>query len=462
MNILFIDPPRISIKKGNIWKTVNRSLPSLGLAYIAAYLEKQGLEAKILDLRVEEYSIDQVLKKIKLINPEYIGFTATTPQINTALSIAAQIKKHFTNIKIIFGGPHPNIFPDVILDNNFVDMVVRGEGEFTIHEIVRGECHENILGLSYKHNKNIIHNDSRPPIQDLDTLPFPARHLIPVEKYRPSSGNYIRLPFASIITSRGCPGKCTFCHTGIHGKKIRYRSAENIANEIKTLINQYKIKEVSFYDDTFTAYKKNVQELCKILIHEKIDITWSCMSRVDYADFETLKLMKKAGCHQIGYGIESGDETILENIKKRISFDSIRDAVKWTKNAKIDVRAMFMFGNPGETRESIENTINFGISLDPDIYVFNIATPLPGTEMFYWADKNGYLVTKDWDKYDLGQTLMNLPTVSTDVINRYYKKAYRRSYLRLSYIIKQLPKLNSYEAIKMRLNILQNMVSNFV
>lgn len=448
MVALLINPPR-TINRGNIWKKINRALPPLGLAYIASYLESKKQEVRILDLQAEEMSLSQFQFYLKKLNPDFIGITSTTVEIESALNVAKLSKEIFPNAKVILGGPHSSVMPDEILSNPQVDFVVRGEGEYTLYELMTGMNRiSDIPGVSYRQNGCIRHNSLRPVIGNLDEMPLPAYHLLPMDKYRPSLGNYKRLPAISMIATRGCPGRCTFCYTGISGKKTRTRSARSLAEEIKLLQRDYKIKEISFYDDTFTTFKENVKEFCECLIREKIDLTWSCMSRVDFMDKEVLLLMKRAGCHQIGYGLESASAEILKNIRKPLPLDLAREVIKLTREARIDVRAMFMLGNPGETEETMKQTINFAIELSPDIVVFNIVVPYPGTEMYDWAKKNGYLLSAGWEKYDLANVIMRLPSLSAERIRHYYHIAYRKFYLRPSYIAGRLFKMRSLNDIK--------------
>ena len=345
------------------------------------------------------------------------------------------------------GGAHPTIMPEEVLRNEFVDYVVRGEGEKTFTELVLGKEDVSIKGLSYKDNGRIINNPTREPIDDIDSIPFPAYHLFPMKKYIPSLGNYKRLPAASLITTRGCPGRCTFCYR-FFGKKIKTRSARNIADEMKLLKRNHGIREITFYDDTFTVYKENVKELCRILIEEKINITWSCMSRMDCVNKEVLELMKKAGCHQIGYGIESADEDILKRMQKFIPSQKVREVVDVTKKTGIDVRGMFMFGSPGETPQTLEKTLRFALELNLDIALFNITTPYPGTAMFKWAKDTGVLKTEDWSLYHAAYPVMNLAGLDTETLMSYYKKAYRRFYMRPSYLLRRFLKIRSREELK--------------
>ena len=442
MSVLLINPARV-IRVGNVWRKINPELPPLGLGYIASFLEKQGIEVKIIDLGVEDINYFGLQDMIMEMNPDFIGITANTVLIKSALEIAAVVKKSLPESKVIMGGVHPTIFPDEVLSNPCVDYVVRNEGEITLMEIVSGKPVGEIHGLSYKIGDKHIHNPVRPFIENLDDMPHPAYHLLPMWKYHPSLGNYKRLPAASTITSRGCPGRCTFCYTGAHGKRIRFRSAENILDEIKLLIRNYGIKEICFYDDTFTANKGNVRRFCRLIVQENVDITWTCMSRIDFVDEETLSLMKIAGCHQIGYGIESADEGILNNIEKPIPLDEVQKVVKLTQKCGIDVRAMFIFGSPGETEETMKKTLDFAIKINPDLVVFNVTTPYPGTEMFAWAKEKGYLNTTDWSKYDLSRCVMNLPGLEPSLVEKFYIMAYRKFYLRPSFLLKSLFKLKT-------------------
>ncbi len=251
-----------------------------------------------------------------------------------------------------------------------------------------------------------------------------------------------------MITSRGCPGRCTYCKGSLLGERIRFKSAEKIFKEIVFLQDNYGIRDITFYDDTFTSNKQRVRDFCNLILKNKLDLTWCCFSRVDTVDFDLLKEMKKAGCYQVLYGVESADPQILANIKKRITLEKVEETVANTKKAGIEVRLSFMFGNPGETEETIKKTIQYAISLDPDLVSFNITTPYPGTEMFKWAKENNYLIHEDWSKYNFAKPVMNLPTITSEKVLEYYKKAHRQFYFRPTYILKRLMKIRSVEDFK--------------
>lgn len=452
MSVLLINPP---------WKRrdqdvrkrlkVESCLPSLGLGYIAAMLEKNGKSVKILDATVQGvdlHSLGHYLNTLESV-PDYIGITATTTEIIIALEVAQLCKNILPETTVVLGGVHATVLPDSTLANKNVDFVIRGEGEYSLLELVRGKNVNSISGLSYKQNGKIIHNPPPRRIEDLDKLPFPAFHLMPVNKYHPPLGLYRRLPAINIITSRGCPNMCTYCATHtIWGNTVYLRSVGNIIEEIKYLTKDFGIKEISISDDTFTLSKKRVTEFCERILKDKIDLTWSCNSRVEKIDEQALKLMKKAGCHHICYGIESADEKILKNIKKNIDLDRAKTLLRLTKKAGITCRASFMFGNPGETEETMQKTLDFVVVANPDFAVFNITTPYPGTPMYKWAKEKGYLMDEDWFTYHGSNVHLGLPTISPEKIEEFHKYAFRQFYFRPKYIMSRLSKIRTRHDIQ--------------
>lgn len=451
MKVLLIDPPWIIENDNNLWKKVGSCLPSLGLGYVAAVLEKDGHKVRFLDCTAEKISVKAIESILKSYDaPDFVGLTATTPLVNNARAIAAICKRLYPGVKVVLGGIHPSFMPDEVLGDENVDFVVRHEGEITMKELVAGKNPREIPGLSYKSRGKIIHNPERPLIKNLDELPPPAYHLMPMKKYRPAIGNYKRLPAMSIFATRGCPGKCTFCQPTFGGM-MRPRSAKNILEEIKLLQDNYGIKEISFYDDTFTVFRNVVKEFCETIIREKIDLTWSCFTRANFVNEELLALMKKAGCHLILFGVESADEQILKNIRKEISLDLVVKAVKTARKVGIETRTSFMIGNPGETEETIKKSIDFAIRLDPDEVQFNITTVFPGTEMFKWADEKGYIITKDWSKYNMSDIVWRHPNLSPETMERYYRLAHRKFYLRPRVILRRLSRIRSWDQVKQEL-----------
>jgi radical SAM superfamily enzyme YgiQ (UPF0313 family) len=445
MDLLLIDPPWVIKDDDNLWKNVGSCLPSLGIAYIASYLEGHGKSVSIIDCTAEQVSVSSFGKRLRSFRndpPRFIGITATTALISNALAIAKACKSLFPESKIVLGGVHPSVEPDSTLSHGFVDYVVRDEGEITALELVSGVPLESIDGLSFKRDGQVIHNKGRELIKDLDEIPPPAYHLLPMDRYHPALGTYKRLPAMSIFATRGCPGRCTFCHRTFYGV-VRPRSARNIIDEIKLLKEGYGVREIAFYDDTFTLFKKIVHEFCDLLIKERMGITWSCFTRVDYVDEPLLGHMKKAGCHLILFGVESADGQILKNIRKNISLKQVEKIVRVARKIGIETRASFMFGNPGETEETIKKTIDYAIRLDPDEVQFNITTVYPGTEMYDWAKENGYLCYADWSHSNMSDINMRLPTVTHETLRKYYKLGHRRFYLRPKIILRRLLRIRN-------------------
>lgn len=446
--VLLIFPPWVIGENKNLWKHVGACWPSLGLGYIAAVLLRDGHEVKYIDCSADQLTVgdmDRVLEDYK--DMDFVGISATTPVINNGLAVAALVKKKNPNTKVIFGGVHPSIFPDEVLANENVDFVAIDEGEEIMSELVSGRPPAEILGLCYKEAGRIIKNPMRPLIADLDSLPPPAYHLMPIKKYYPTIGSVKRLPAMAIFATRGCPGRCTFCYRTFHGV-VRKRSARNIIDEIKILQKNYGIREICFYDDTFTLFKDVVREFCDIIKNEKIDLTWTCFTRVDHVNEELLKIMKGAGCHLILFGVESGDENILLNIHKRISLDKVRDAVAAARRAGVETRASFMFGNQGETEETIKKTIDFAIKLDPDEVQFNIMTPYPGTEVFTWAKMNGYIKSFNWDDYVMSKVVFEVPGLSSEMLEHYYRVGHRKFYFRPKVILRRILRIRTFDQLK--------------
>ncbi|MBI5892264.1 MAG: radical SAM protein [Deltaproteobacteria bacterium] len=453
MQVLLINPPWEKRADDNRARfKVISCLPSLGLGYIAACLEKEGVGIKILDLNVNRAGLKDLPQTLSMLGfiPQFIGITSAATTVHAAKDIAGICKRVFPDAKVVMGGVQPTVTPEMFLESEHVDYVVRGEGEVTIIDlVVRGEELSNIKGLSYKKDGKLLHNPDRLPIANLDEIPFPSYHLFQIEKYHPPEALFRRLPAINIITSRGCPFKCTYCATQtIWPGKLRMRSIENVIEELKVLTQQYGIREISFSDDTLPAIRSRMVQLCEAILKNKIDITWSCNAIVKFVDEDVLRLMKKAGCHHICYGVESVDEQILKNIHKNIKIEEAEQVIKATKKAGIACRASFMFGNPGETVESMQKTLEFTLRTKPDFALFNITTPYPGTPMYNWAKENGYLLSEDLSLYTASRCLVNLPTVSPAEVEEFTRYAWKKFYRRPGYIIGRLFKIRSIHDIR--------------
>lgn len=454
LDCLLVSPPIFYTDDGNIWREINSNFPPLGLADLAGYVRGQGFSVRIIDCNIVSPTVENFRNYFKgqyvsrFSDIRVIGLTALTCTIKKAYKIAAICREYYPRAKIIFGGVHTTFSAPEVIKNPNVDAVIIGEGELTLTEILSNRAYPEIKGLVFKKRvadrDEITYNPPRERITDLDSLPRPAYDLLPVLKYRPAKGSYKRLPAMAMITSRGCPGRCTFCSKTL-GNRLVYKSASTIFKEIKYLVDDYGIKQILFYDDTFTVFKDNVAKLCDLIVAHQVDISWTCFARVDFIDLATLKKMKAAGCHQIMYGVENIDPVVLKNIHKKINLAQIVKAVRWTKQAGIECRVAFMVGNPGDNVPIIKKNIEFIKKLKPDLLIVNITTPFPGTEMFQWAKKNDLILTYDWDDYTLAKPVMKLDNMSAEEIKKLYALMYRSFYFQPGYIIKKIGSIRSVD-----------------
>lgn len=370
------------------WEDQN-PYPPLGLAYLGAVLEKAGLTVNIFDLTLEhDKPFEKMLEEIVISSPDIIGLSAMSHNYVNALEIAKFLKKN-TNATIVFGGPHPTIMPEEVLQNEFIDFVVLGEGEETFLKMcqcLQVKKFDGIDGLCYKNNGKIVIQPKKHFIKDLDKLPFPARHLLKLDSYTLLDDYGNRM--VTLISSRGCPFGCTFCYKGLFGRTYRQRSAENIIKEIKTIIEKFNYKSFYFIDDLFTLNLKRVEELTLAIKKEDLNIRWQCLARVNNATLQMFKLMKESGCYKVHFGIESGNQQILNRVKKEITLEQVRQAVLYCKEAGIKTKGYFMLGLPGDTVKTMQDTINFANELELDEVMFSITTPFPGTQLWESIDKN--------------------------------------------------------------------------
>lgn len=379
--------------------------PPLGLAYIAAVLEENGIKVNIIDCTFG-FTFDKAIKKVLKSNPSIVGIYASTPLFHTALKIARVLKKK-SDVITCLGGPHPTMCPKEVILNPEVDFVVYGEGELTFLELVKAlmEGHgdfKNIESILFKENDKVIINPPRPPTKNLDLLPFPARHLLPMYAYMAFRYLFHGFPATTLVASRGCPFHCTFCQPGlsmIFGRGVRWRSPKNIVDEIEHLVERYGVKGVIFHDDTFTINKRWVTTICDEIVSRGLKIKWICNSRADTLNGSILLKMREAGCIELRIGVESGNQWVLDNVlKKGITIDQVKHAFKLAKKHGMRAWAFFMVGSPGETYEMALESIKLAREIRPDHANISITIPLPGTELWDITKKYG-TVNKDWSKY---------------------------------------------------------------
>jgi anaerobic magnesium-protoporphyrin IX monomethyl ester cyclase len=419
-----VSPPYNS----DVKSVVGVSSPPVGLAYLASALGSEH-EVKILDANVLGYGMDDVRRALKDFYPDVVGITSVTPSIPQAYHVARIAKEVRGDCKVLVGGPHATFLPRKTLEEcSFIDVVVRGEGEETIRELVDAFENggvENVRGVTFRRGDEIVSSQARPCVKDIDAIPLPSWHLLPMDKYRFYGERY-----AAMLSSRGCPFGCSFCASSrLFGGFWRGRSPENVLEEIKMLHEGYGIRNIEFVDDTFTLDQKRAERICEEIVREGLDISWGASSRVDTLSRRLVEKMKRAGCWILFLGIESGCQKILDVIGKKITVEQARKAVKIVKGAGMKVLGSFIIGFPEDDEESVKQTINFAKSLDLDYAEFSILTPYPGTPVFEDAVSNNLLVTWDWSKYTGLEPVMKVKGLNGRRVKTLLQEAYLNFYL---------------------------------
>ncbi len=469
MKILFINPPTINIIGTNLPHVLQEAedpTPPLGLMYLAAYLEKNSnYNISILDCPVEGLNYNQLEKRIEQEKPDVVGITAMTFTLLDVIKTVQTTKRVNSKIKIILGGPHIHIYPEETIKIRGIDYLVLGEGEKPLKDLLdrlddTKKLYE-IKGIVFKDQDRIINTGPREPIENLDALPFPARHLTLYKKY----GSMVakRFPVTTMFTSRGCPYKCLFCDRPHLGKVFRDRSANNVVDEMEEC-QKMGIKEIFIYDDTFGVNRQRVLDICNEILKRKLEIAWDVRNRVNVVDEEILQKMKEAGCSRIHYGVEAGTQKILNVLRKGITLDQVRKAFALTRKVDIQTLAYFMIGSPTETKEDILETIKFMKKLNPDFVHISITTPFPATDLYRLGLEEKILPYDYWKEFAENPSPDFVPPIWEKELSReelfsLIKKAYRSFYLRPNYVLKKLIQVKSakefFAKAKAALNILK-------
>ena len=431
MKVTLINPAQLDSK----YKFMGVVAPPLGLAYMAAVLEENDIEVNIIDACALELSLDDIAYELNP-SPEIIAITALTPTIGKALETANFAKKTCPDAMIVMGGYHPTFNYKEILDHEYVDVVIMGEGENTLLDLAKtvetGGSLKDVKGLAF----GDIITTTRPLIDDLDDLPLPARHLLPMESYKLLN---METRMSTMITSRGCPMQCSFCSSAaLHGHKLRLRSVDKILDEMEYLVNELNVETIAFMDDTFTLNKNRVLKICEGIKERNINVLWGCTARVDTLNSEVLKRMGDAGCITIFMGVESADQQILDDANKQTTIEKIRNAFEISRKEKIRTIASVVIGMPGDTQESIKKTINFVKELNPSYAIFSLATPYPGTKFYQQTFEKDIIKVKDWSKYTLISPILETVDCSLDELKKLQITAFKKFYLRPVYLIRQI------------------------
>jgi radical SAM superfamily enzyme YgiQ (UPF0313 family) len=444
MKVLLIYPP---IKSDEVYSKYSKAapcMPPLGICYLASYLLDANYDVKIIDCVVERLTLGELKSRILKYSPTIVGVSSTTVAFYHAKKVISLVKSIDSEIHIILGGAHITALPEeTMYEAEDIDVGVIGEGEETLLELVNKitnkKTYTSVKGIIYRNNGTIVRNNPRCSNKNLDSINFPARELlVDLSSYSHTAfrGKKGELT-TTMITSRGCPFKCTYCDQSIFGRTWRKHSADYVFAEMKLLNSVFGVKFITIEDDNFTLDKKRVVEICNKIITNSLDVKWAISGRVNSLDNRILRLMKKAGCETIYIGIESGSPRILKLIKKGISKQEVNEGIRIIKKCGLRVIGSFILGIPSETKEEMEQTVNFALSLPLDGASFFIFTPYPNTELRATALKCGKVSTNWQDYSGHPSKLPYIPhNMSQKELLDFQAKAYKKFLLRPSYIYK--------------------------
>ncbi len=416
-------------------QTVNVVFPPMELLYPASILEKAGHEVILRDYPALKSTWENLIEDLQEYQPDIVILTVTIATLDSDLQSAEIIKTHCPKALIaIKGEPGHHLDKEIIQNTKHLDIILRGEVDGYIADFVDGVDWSELPEVTYLQDGQVIRTDRKAPLVDLDSLPFPARHLIDNSLYiSPETHN----PLTTIVTSLGCPHQCIFCSIPItSGVNVRYRSPESVVAELEECIERYGIREFLFHADTFTLKKQWIVDLCTLIIKKRLDIRWGCNSRVNTIDEERLIWMKRAGCWVIGFGVESGNDQHLKAMKKSATGDEALQAIKLCRKHNIRSHAFFVFGFPWDTNQSISELVAFAKKLDPDFFDFNVAFPLPGTELEKMLDDKNLVVKERLHSGGYAVSAVSTETLSSTELEKWRKQALWKMYLRPIYILR--------------------------
>ena len=468
MKILLVKPPEKEVYKKV--PTVAGVAQPMGLACIAAYIREKGFsDVSILDCEALQIGLNEVKDHIPK-DVSVVGATSVTPTLKNACAIMKIAKAVNPKCATVIGGDHVTALPEETLSvYPEIDFGVFGEGEITFLELLKGlekglDDYSSIQGLVFRKDGAIKKNAPRPLISDINELPIPAYDLLPMDKYVSPAHHAIFLdkevklnPFTIFFSLRGCPYRCKYCASKVMWeRRVRYRSVEKTMEEIDYLIKNFGIKCLEFNDENFIINKPRMKRLISELKKRKEEhgVYWNCLTRVDSVDLETLKDMKDAGCYFIRFGVESGDQRMLDLMSKDITVEQVKHAFKLTKEAGIACSASFIIGYPGETWETFRNTLNLAIEIDPTLAFFFVAIPIVGTELYDEAVEKGLILNSDWNGWvQMAETpIMRNEALSSDELIKMRNMSYKKFYLRPKYVLKMLKSIRTKEQVKFYVN----------
>ena len=418
------------------------------LAYAVALLKEAGVETVFLDGVCDEMGGEAYAAEVARIAPDFIAMETSTPSIDHDLESVRRIKSMLPGAFVAMMGPHATCFHRQILkDHPGVDAVIRGEFEITVREtalaLKRGAPLSGVAGLTLREGGAVRANPDRPLDFDLDRWPYPDREAVPMEKYQTAQYQGKRGTF--MLSSRGCPHRCTFClwPGTMTGRDFRARDPGAVVDEMEHLVRKYGVDDIYFDDDTMTLSRERLLRICRLIQERDLKVHWIAMGRVDNLDEELLAEMRRAGCDNLYLGVESGSEEILKRLKKGVSLSQVERAFRMARQSGLRTQAFFLLGGPGETKETLKQTIDFAVRLDPDNAQFSAAVPYPGTEMYEESLRKGYLLSGAWEDFSARDIVLETETLSRLDLEKARLEAYRRFYLRPRFILRTAMRLTS-------------------
>ena len=433
--IILVNPPySFWSPEKNYLRPFIGTLPSLGLLSLAAVLRDRGSPVKIVESASLGLSFSQTLENILQEQPRYVGFSCTTAAVDNAAQIARAIKEKSPKTLTFVGGAHITALPEETFRRYpAFDYGVVGEGELAFWDLLqaveKGGEFQRVENAVFREGGEVFVNARRRFVDNLDQIPFPAYDLLPFfpGRYRPPFLNYLKGPTASLTTSRGCPQACTFCDRSVFGNRYRYFSEDYLFELISHLSQKYGIRHLVFADDQFAASKPRLIRLCEKMAAGNLRVCWNCDARVDSVDPELLRMMKRAGCWMISYGIESGSQEILDKIKKGFRLDQVERAVHWTREAGIRAKGLFMIGYPEETEETLDQTLSLLLRTPLDEINLSFLTPYPGTKLYHQARCSPDFV-EDWSRMNAMNCLFKPEALSEGALEKAYAGMIRKFY----------------------------------
>jgi len=428
-----------------------RVLPPLGIAYLAAVLEADAHEVELIDANALRIGPDEIVRKVRALSPDVVGITCVTPLFPIVVQICRSLKDLDPRPTIVVGGPHVTIMPELTMENPAFDYAVEGEAEIAMPRLMRaiagGGRPDGIGGVLFRDGEKVVRVGPA-EVMGIHDIPSPVREKLPNDRYFDMTTEGRRV--SSIMSARGCPYRCAFCERYIRGGHYRAREAEDVVDELEELVSGYGCSEVVIYDDTFTASKRRVAEICEKILERGLKFRWDCRTRVDCVEPSLLNLMARAGCSRISYGVESASSEVRDVFNKKITMEQVGETFNSTRSAGIKILAYFMLGAPRETRKSIEETLALSLKLNPDFAYYSIVVPYPGTDLYDNALSDGLLEYDYWTEFVRKEGNLNdpIPMFEHDDITREYlvstlRSAYLRFYLRPSYILRRFRSIRS-------------------